>query len=191
VVEALRGQFVDVREYVGKRGTYYWGVITAQQLVEVARLLPKEELEVIYNGIPPIKDFVELARREPSTLFLIHVRIGDFVIVEGMLVPWDKMEFAKAVIRELKKRHLHPDEVSPAVELDAGGRRIFITPSIVEDKFVNSLTGDVDDDHEEEGDLMFIAPWYDILTMKGGRLTRKDFEALVAKGKGYIMLWWD
>ena len=41
VVEVLRDQLVDV---IG-RGTYYRGVITAQQLVEVARLIPKEELE--------------------------------------------------------------------------------------------------------------------------------------------------
>jgi hypothetical protein len=99
IVEVLRGQLVDV---TGRR-TYYKGVITAQQLVEVAKLLPKEELEELVNNIPPIKDFAELAKRDPSTLFLIHVHVGDCVIVEGMLVPWDKIEFAKAVIKETQK----------------------------------------------------------------------------------------
>jgi hypothetical protein len=186
VVDVLRGQLVDVTGH----GTYLRGVITAQQLVEVAKLLPKEELEELVNNIPPIKDFVELAKREPSILFLIHVHVGDCVIVEGMLIPWDKIEFAKAVIRDLKKRDLHPDEVYPAVELDTEGGRIFIAPLIFESK---------DDDYEEEnlgdltsvGDLTFAVPWYDISTENKVRLTRKDFEALVAKGKGYIRLWWD
>jgi hypothetical protein len=187
VVEALRDQLVDV----SGNGATYKGVITAQQLVEVARLIPKEELERLINDIPPIKDFVELAKREPSILFLIHVHVGDCIIVEGMLIPWDKVEFAKAVIRELRKRLLGPDEVSPVVELGRGGRRIFITPLIVESKFVHSLMGDIDDNYEEEGDLMFAAPWEDILTKKEYRLARKEFVTLVAKGKAYIRLWWD
>jgi len=83
VVEVLRDQLVDVTGH----GTYYRGVITAQQLVEIAKLPPKEELEELVNEIPPIKDFVELAKREPSALFLIHVHVGDCVIVDSMLVP--------------------------------------------------------------------------------------------------------
>ena len=125
-------------------GTYYRGVITSQQLVEVAKLLPKEELEDLVNEIPPIKDFVELPKREPSALFLVNVYLDDCVIVDSMLVPWDKIEFAKAVIRELKKRRLNPNMVSPVVDLEADGRRIFISPLIVESK---------DDDHEEEWDI--------------------------------------
>jgi len=81
--------------------------------------------------------------------------------------------------------------VSPVVELEADGRRTFISPLIVESK---------DDDHEDEwdignlaslGDLTFVVPWYDTSSEKEARLTRRDFEALLAKGKGYIMLWWD
>ena len=187
VVEVLRDQLVDVTGH----GTYYRGVITAQQLVEVASFLPKEELEDLVNNIPPIKDFAELAKREPSTLFLIHVHVGDCVIVEGMLVPWDKIEFAKAVIRELKERRFNPNMVSPVVELDTEGRMTFIAPLIVEIK---------DDDYEEEWDignlaslvdLTFVVPWYDISSEKEVRLTRRDFEALLAKGKVYIRLWWD
>ena len=187
IVEVLRDQLVDVTG----RGKYYKGVITAQQLVEIAKFLPKEELEDLVNNIPPIKDFAELAKREPSTLFLIHVHVGDCVIVEGMLVPWDKIEFAKTLIRELKERRLNPNMVSPAVELDTEGRRTFIAPLIVEIK---------DDDHEDEwnignlaslGDLTFLVPWHDISSEKEARLTRRDFEALLAKGKVYIRLWWD
>ena len=192
VVEVLRDQLVDVTGH----GTYYKGVITAQQLVEVAKFLPKEELEELVNNIPPLKDFVELAKREPSVLFFIHVHVGDCVIVEGMLVPWDKIEFAKAVIGELKKRHLHPDEVSPVVQPNTEGRRTFIALLIVESKFIHPLIKEIDPDYEEseeeeEGNLMFTTPWEDIVTEKEFRLTRKDFEELLAKGKGYIMLWWD
>jgi len=104
VVEVLRDKLVDVTGH----GTYYKGVITAQQLVEVAKFLPKEKLEDLVNNIPPIKDFAELAKREPSTLFLIHVHVGDCVIVEGMLVPWDKMEFAKILIGNSKNDALIP-----------------------------------------------------------------------------------
>lgn len=194
VLETLRGQLVDV----SGNGATYKGVISAQQLVEVAKFLPKEELEVVVNSIPPIKDFVELAKREPSTLFLVNVLMDECVIVEGMLIPWDKVEFAKAVIRELKKRHLHPDEIYPAVELEAEGRRTFIAPLIVECKLVGSLLKEIDEDFEEseeEGDSMFVAPWYDILddmlTGKEYKLTHKEFEELVTKGKAYIMFWWD
>jgi hypothetical protein len=177
IVEVLRGQLVDVTG----RGTYYKGVITAQQLVEVAKLLPKEELEDLVNNIPPIKDFVELAKREPSALFLVNVYLDDCVIVDGMLVPWDRIEFAKAAVRELKKRRLNPNMVSPVVELDTEGRMTFISPLIVESK---------DDDHEEEwdignlaspGDLTFVVSWYDKSSEKEARLTRRDFEALLAK----------
>jgi hypothetical protein len=187
VIEVLRDQLVDVTGH----GTYYKGAITAQQLVEIAKFLPKEELEDLVNNIPPIKDFAELAKREPSTLFLIHVHVGDCVIVEAMLIPWDKKEFAKTLIRELKKRRFNPNMVSPVVELEADGRRTFIAPLIVEIK---------DDDDEEEwnignlaslGDLTFVVPWYDISSEKEVRLTRRDFEALLAKGKVYIRLWWD
>ncbi len=192
VVEALRDQLVDVTGH----GTYNRGVITAQQLVEVASFLPKEELEDLVNNIPPIKDFAELAKREPSTLFLIHVHVGDCVIVEGMLVPWDKIEFAKAVIRELKERRFNPNTVSPVVELNTEGRRTFIAPLIVESKFIHPLIKEIDPDYEEneeeeEGDLMFTTPWEDIVTEKESRLSRRDFEALLANGKVYIRLWWD
>ena len=194
VLETLRGQLVDV----SGKGATYKGVISAQQLVEMARLIPKEELEEMVNNIPPIKDFAELAKREPSTLFLVNVLMDECMIVEGMLIPWDKVEFAKAVIRELKKRHLHPDEIYPAVELEAEGRRTFIEPLIVECKLVGSLLKEIDEDFkesEEEGDSMFVAPWYDILddmlTGKEYKLPRKEFEELVTKGKAYIMLWWD
>ncbi len=81
--------------------------------------------------------------------------------------------------------------VSPVVELDTESRMTFIAPIIVEIK---------DDDHEEEwdkgnlaslGNLTFVVPWYDISSEKEVRLTRRDFEALLAKGKVYIRLWWD
>jgi hypothetical protein len=122
VVEVLRKQLVDVTGHE----TCYSGVITAHQLVEVAKLLPKEELEELVNDIPPIKDFVELAKREPSILFLINVYVGDCIIIDCMLVPWDKMDFAKTLIWELKKRRFNPNMVSPVIELDTEGRRIFI-----------------------------------------------------------------
>ena len=202
VVETLRDQLVDIQG----DGGIYKGVITSQQLVEVARLLPKEELEVVVNNIPPIKDFVELAKREPSTLFLIEVLMGVGVTVEDMLIPWDKVEFAKAVYKELEKRDLHPDEVSLAVELDAEGKRTFISPLILEDKFLAPLLKEIYEDYEvpkkEEEDgkesLMFVKPWHDIMytdvfSVKGKeyRVTRKEFEALLAKGKVYIRFWWD
>jgi hypothetical protein len=202
VLETLRGQLVDIQG----DGSTYKGVITSQQLVEVARLLPKEELEVVVNNIPPIKDFVELAKREPSTLFLIEVLMGVGVTVEDMLIPWDKVEFAKAVYKELEKRDLYPDEVSLAVELDAEGKRTFISPLILEDKFLAPLLKEIYEDYEvpkkEEEDgkesLMFVVPWYDIMytdvfSVKGKEysLTRKEFEALLTKGKAYIRFWWD
>ncbi|NAZ25466.1 MAG: hypothetical protein GU357_06890 [Thermofilum sp.] len=202
VLETLRGQLVDVS---GNEATYK-GVITAQQLVEVAKLLPKEELEVVVNNIPPIKDFAELAKREPSILFLIEVLMGVSVTVEDMLIPWDKVEFAIAVYKELEKRDLHPDEVSLAVELDVEGRRTFVSPLILEDKFLASLLKEIYEDFEvpkkEEEDgkesLMFVKPWRDIMytdvfSVKGKeyRVTRKEFEALLAKGKVFIRFWWD
>jgi hypothetical protein len=202
VLETLRGHIVDIH---GDGGTYK-GVITSQQLVEVAKLLPKEELEVVVNNIPPIKDFAELAKREPSTLFLIEVLMGVGVTVEDMLIPWDKVEFAKAVYKELKKQDLHPDEVSLAVELDAEGKRTFISPLILEDKFLAPLLKEIYKDYEvpknEEEDgkesLMFVKPWRDIMftdvfSVKGKeyRLTRKEFEELLARGKVYIRFWWD
>jgi hypothetical protein len=161
LLEELLKALHEKRAYVTGHGKYYKGVITAQQIVEVARLIPKEELEDLVNEIPPIKDFVELAKREPSALFLVNVYLDDCVIVEGMLIPWDKMEFAKTLIGELKKRRLNPNMVSPVVELEADGRRTFISPLIVESK---------DDDHEDEwdignlaspGDLTFVVSWYD------------------------------
>jgi len=202
VVEAIRGQLVDIH---GDRGTYK-GVITSQQLIEVAKLLPKEELEVVVNNIPPIKDFAELAKREPSILFLIEVLMGVGVTVEDMLIPWDKVEFAIAVYKELEKRDLHPDEVSLAVELDVEGGRTFVSPLILEDKILAPLLKEIYEDYEvpkkeeENGkeSLMFVKPWRDIMytdvfSVKGKEysLTRKEFEALLAKGKVYIRFWWD
>jgi hypothetical protein len=202
VLEMLRGQLVDV----SGNGATYKGVITSQQLVEVAKPLPKEELEVVVNNIPPIKDFAELAKREPSILFLIEVLMGVSVTVEDMLIPWDKVEFAIAVYKELEKRDLHPDEVSLAVELDVEGRRTFVSPLILEDKFLAPLLKEIYEDFEvpkkEEEDgkesLMFVKPWRDIMytdvfSVKGKeyRVTRKEFEALLAKGKVYIRFWWD
>jgi len=202
VVEAIRGQLVDIH---GDGGTYK-GVITSQQLIEVAKLLPKEELEVVVNNIPPIKDFAELAKREPSILFLIEVLMGVGVTVEDMLIPWDKVEFAIAVYKELEKRDLHPDEVSLAVELDVEGRRTFVSPLILEDKILAPLLKEIYEDFEvpkkEEEDgkesLMFVKPWHDIMYTdvfsvkeKEYRLTREEFEALLTKGKAYIRFWWD
>jgi len=123
-----------------------------------------------------------------------------------MLILWDKVEFAKAVYKELEKRDLHPDEVSLAVELDAEGKRTFISPLILEDKFLAPLLKEIYEDYEvpkkEEEDgkesLMFVKPWHDIMytdvfSVKGKeyRVTRKEFEALLAKGKVYIRFWWD
>ena len=202
VVEAIRGQLVDIH---GDGGTYK-GVITSQQLIEVAKLLPKEELEVVVNNIPPIKDFAELAKREPSILFLIEVLMGVGLTVEDMLIPWDKVEFAIAVYKELEKRDLHPDEVSLAVELDVEGRRTFVSPLILEDKFLAPLLKEIYEDfevpkkeeEERKESLIFVKPWHDIMYTdvfsvkeKEYSLTRKEFEALLTKGKAYIRFWWD
>jgi predicted AlkP superfamily pyrophosphatase or phosphodiesterase len=133
--------------------------------------------------------------------------MGVGVIVEDMLIPWDKVEFAIAVYKELEKRDLHPNEVSLAVELDAEGKRTFISPLIIfENKFLAPLLKEIYKDYEvpkkEEEDgkesLMFVVPWYDIMYTdvfsvkeEEYRLTRKEFEALLAKGKVYIRFWWD
>jgi len=132
--------------------------------------------------------------------------MGVGVTVEDMLIPWDKGEFAKAVYKELKQRDLHPDMVSLAVELDAEGKRTYLSPLILEDKFLAPLLKEIYEDFEvpkkEEEDgkesLMFVKPWRDIMytdvfSVKGKeyRVTRKEFEALLAKGKVYIRFWWD
>ncbi|MCI4409350.1 MAG: hypothetical protein JHC26_09675 [Thermofilum sp.] len=202
ILEKLRDQLVDIYG----DGSTYKGVITAHQLIDMARYVPREEQEAVRNNIPSIRDFVELAKREPSALFLINVLKDDTVIVEDMLIPWDKVGSAVAVYKELEKRDLYPDEVTLAVELDTEGKRTFISPLILEDRFLAPLLKEIYKDYEvpkkekEEGSesLMFLTPWHDIMYTdvfsakeKEYRLTRKEFEKLLSKGKVYIRFWWD
>jgi len=192
-VEALRGRLVDV---CGD-GTYYKNVITSQQLVEVARLIPKDELEDLVDNIPPIKDFVELAQREPSTLFLINVSIGDnptnnYVIVDAVLIPMDKAnELLRPLLGEVGKQDREPEEIFPVVEVEREGREMFVEPPVIGDKLADSLrAGSV----EVEEDICNELPvtWYDILTWEREViLTCEEYKTLVAKGKAYVMLWWD
>jgi len=195
VLETLRGQLVDVS---GKEATYK-GVITAQQLVEVARLIPKEELEEVVNNIPPIKDFVELATREPSTLFLVNVLMDECVIVEAVLIPMDRAkELVRPLVEKLEKQLLQPDEILPVVEVEREGKKMFVQPPFIGKMFSWPTMAESAGNEEEilykfeYGCDELPVVWDDILTWeKEVRLTCEEYESLVAKGKAYIMLWWD
>ena len=201
VLETLRGQLVDIH---GDGGTYK-GVITAQQLVEVARLIPKEELEEMVNDIPPIKDFVELAKREPSTLFLVNVLMDECVIVEAVLIPIDRAkELVRPLVKKLEKQLLQPDEILPVVEVEREGKKMFVQPPFIGKMFswptmAENAGNEEEYEYEEEildkveyGCDELPVVWDDILTLeKEVRLTCEEYESLVAKGKAYIMLWWD
>ncbi|AGT35180.1 hypothetical protein N186_04105 [Thermofilum adornatum] len=201
VLETLRSQLVDV----SGNGATYKGVITAQQLVEVARLIPKEELEEMVNDIPPIKDFVELAKREPSTLFLVNVLMDECVIVEAVLIPIDRAkELVRPLVKKLEKQLLQPDEILPVVEVEREGKKMFVQPPFIGKMFswptmAENAGNEEEYEYEEEildkveyGCDELPVVWDDILTLeKEVRLTCEEYESLVAKGKAYIMLWWD
>lgn len=202
VLETLRGQLVDVS---GNEATYK-GVITAQQLVEMARLIPKEELEEVVNDIPPIKDFVELAKREPSTLFLVNVLMDECVIVEAVLIPMERAkELVRPLVKKLEKQLLQPDEILPVVEVEREGKKMFVQPPFIGKMFswptMAENAGNEEEEYENNEEILYKVEygcdelpvvWDDILTWeKEVRLTCEEYESLVAKGKAYIMLWWD
>ena len=101
-------------------GGIYSGVIAAEELLKVAELLPPANLEDSQNGAPTLKDFLEVAKAEPRTLFQVYVvtsaRPDERLTVEGVYVPSDRAD----LIGFLYKRGVQPSREEDA---EVGGTR--------------------------------------------------------------------
>ena len=97
---------------------YCSGVVTAEQLLKIAEMVPPENLEDRQNEAPRFADFLEAARMEPRARFLIYiitdVRPDERVTIDGALIPADRQDLVDLL---LNRALAMPDE-SDAVELE-------------------------------------------------------------------------
>jgi len=83
---------------------YYKGRITSAQLIEVAKLLPDLNLNDRQNFGPTVRDFVEVAKREPRAQFEVYVitepRDDERFTVEGVWIPSDRQDLIEFILRQ-------------------------------------------------------------------------------------------
>jgi len=86
---------------------YYRGVATAEQLIKVAEMIPKANLRDRQNDSPTFRTFLEVAKREPRALFELYVitevRPDERVTVDGVLIPADRQDLIKYVLKRALK----------------------------------------------------------------------------------------
>jgi hypothetical protein len=75
--------------------TYLGGTITSQDLLSIVPLIPEENLEDRQNDSPTLRDFIEVARKEPNALFEVYVitedRDDERITVDGVYIPIDNV----------------------------------------------------------------------------------------------------
>jgi hypothetical protein len=71
------------------------GVITSQDLLSIVPLIPEENLDDRQNDSPALRDFIEVARKEPNALFDVYVvtedREDERITVDGVYIPTDNV----------------------------------------------------------------------------------------------------
>ena len=84
--------------------TYYSGVITSQDLLSIASLLPEENLNDRQNYSPALKDFIEVARKEPKALFEVYLitedRDDERITIDGVSIPVNRSELIQFILEK-------------------------------------------------------------------------------------------
>ena len=84
-----------------RKPTFQQYTVDAKTLLQIATVLPPENLEDRQNWAPPLKAFVQLASEVPDTYYEIYVvteeRHDERVTVEGVIFPLN----AKETVREI------------------------------------------------------------------------------------------
>jgi len=81
---------------------YCSGVVSAEQLVKVAEMVPIHNFRDRQNESPAFGDFVEVAKTEPRAKFEVYVitevREDERVTVEGAWLPLDRADLVKLLL---------------------------------------------------------------------------------------------
>ena len=85
---------------------------SAQTLLKIRKVIPKEQLKDRQNKSPPMSKFLEFAKKCPRAKFNSYVigkeREDERITVDGVTFPKQCMRKAKSVL--LKTAHASPDE---------------------------------------------------------------------------------
>jgi hypothetical protein len=92
-------------------GMSYRVVMTAAELLEVAKMVPRKNLDDRHNGAPKFRAFVEVAEAEPRAVFKAYVvpkeRWDERVSVDGAAIPADRPDLVRRLVRRARRG---PDE---------------------------------------------------------------------------------
>ena len=95
IVEMLSGlEKVTLRNCV-------WFKVSAGRLLEIAEILPKENLNDRHNEAPTLNDFLELARREFKTVFegyIITDRDDERVTINAVHIPLSRTDLKDFIL---------------------------------------------------------------------------------------------
>jgi hypothetical protein len=105
VVEMLNGlEKVQLKNYV-------WFKVSARRLLEIAEILPKENLNDRHNEAPTLNDFLELARRDSRTVFEGYIitdeRDDERVTISAVHIPLSRTDLKDFILSKALDK---PDE---------------------------------------------------------------------------------
>jgi hypothetical protein len=108
ILEYLRERRVEILAEYG----IYVTVVNSEQLLEIAGMLPPEQLSDRQNKAPTFGDFVEIAKREPRALFEMHIvpsiRPDERVAINGTYLP---LENCGLIVQLLNRALAKPDQL--------------------------------------------------------------------------------
>jgi hypothetical protein len=86
-------------------------IVNSEQLLKIAEMLPKKQLNERQNESPTLRSFIAVAKKEPRALFEIYIvpalRPDERVVTDGAYIPYDRQELVKFL---LKRALAKPDE---------------------------------------------------------------------------------
>jgi hypothetical protein len=105
VVEMLNGlEKVPLRNCV-------WFKVSAGRLLEISKVIPQENLNDRHNEAPTLNDFLEVAKKEPKTIFEGYIitdeRDDERVTINAIHIPLSRTDLKDFIIKKALDK---PDE---------------------------------------------------------------------------------
>jgi hypothetical protein len=98
------------------RGDIHVGELSSDNLLGIASMLPKENLNDRHNFAPKVKDFVALAKKDPNILFRAYVvpksRADERFSIDGVFIPKERKDLVSFIKKKAKDK--------PDIESEAG-----------------------------------------------------------------------
>ncbi|MGC8870908.1 MAG: hypothetical protein ACP5PT_07460 [Brevinematia bacterium] len=105
-----------LRNYLTEDFGILRGRIPSEALLKIVPLLPSEQLEERQNNSPMLKDFVEVAEKEPRAMFQCYIvteeRSDERITVEGIEIPEERED----LISLIRERAVYPPDEEGILE---------------------------------------------------------------------------